>query len=79
MTLDLLPLDQYAVIQSVQGTGALTRRLLEMGLVPGTRICVTGQAPLGDPLELAMRGCKLTLRREDAALILVEKERIRFR
>ena len=51
--------------------GKLHRRLIEMGLTPGTRVCVTKLAPLGDPIEIRLRGYELTLRADDAAKILV--------
>ena len=57
------------------GEGALRRRLLDMGLTPGTLVTLHKVAPLGDPLELELRGYSLTLRREDAFKIeLMEPE-----
>ena len=69
MTLDKLPIGQQARIETVGGEGALRRRLLDMGLTPGT--CVTSRqvAPMGDPIELHLRGYELTLRLEDAQKI----------
>ena len=55
MTLDKLPLGQEAVITAVGGEGALRCRLLDMGLIPKTRVRVEKVAPLGDPLELRVR------------------------
>lgn len=72
MTLDKLPLGQEAVITAVGGEGALRCRLLEMGLIPKTRVRVEKVAPLGDPLELRVRGYSLSLRKEDAGKIEVE-------
>ena len=72
MTLDMLPLGQEAVITSVGGTGVLRCRLLDMGLIPKTRVRVEKVAPLGDPLELRVRGYSLSLRKEDAGKIEVE-------
>ena len=66
MTLDKLPLGQEAVITAVGGEGALRCRLLDMGLIPKTRVRVEKVAPLGDPLELRVRGYSLSLRMEDA-------------
>lgn len=51
--------------------GKLHRRLIEMGLTPGARVFVTKRAPLGDPIEIRLRGYELTLRADDAAKILV--------
>ncbi len=72
MTLDKLPLGQEAVITAVGGEGALRCRLLDMGLIPKTRVRVEKIAPLGDPLELRVRGYSLSLRKEDAGKIEVE-------
>ena len=72
MTLDKLPLGQEAVITAVGGEGALRCRLLDMGLIPTTRVRVEKVAPLGDPLELRVRGYSLSLRKEDAGKIEVE-------
>lgn len=72
MTLDTLPLRQGAVITAVGGAGALRCRLLDMGLIPRTQVQVEKIAPLGDPMELRVRGYSLTLRKEDARNIEVE-------
>ena len=72
LTLDKLPLGQEAVITAVGGEGALRCRLLDMGLIPKTRVRVEKVAPLGDPLELRVRGYSLSLRKEDARKIEVE-------
>ena len=72
MTLDKLTPGQSGRILMVGGTGALRRRLLDMGLTPGTQVAIRKTAPLGDPLELELRGYSLTLRKEEAAYIQVE-------
>ena len=72
MTLNLLPLGQEAVITAVGGEGALRCRLLDMGLIPKTTVLVEKVAPLGDPIELRVRGYALSLRKEDAQNIQVE-------
>lgn len=72
MTLDLLPLNQEAVIRSVGGQGALRCRLLDMGLIPKTKVRVAKVAPLGDPIELRVRGYALSIRKADARQIEVE-------
>ena len=72
MTLDQLPLGQTAVITAVGGERALRCHLLDMGLIPKTRVVVEKIAPLGDPLELRVRGYSLSLRKEDAREIQVE-------
>lgn len=71
ISLDKLPLGQEAIIQNVGGEGILRRRLLDMGLTPRTRVMVRKRAPLGDPLEIFLRGYELTLRADEAAKITV--------
>lgn len=72
MTLDTLPLGQEGVITAVGGEGPLRLRLLDMGLIPKTVVRVEKIAPLGDPIELRVRGYALSLRKEDARNISVE-------
>lgn len=72
MQLDTLPIGQRAVITAVGGQGALRCRLLDMGLIPKTVVRIERVAPLGDPMELLVRGYSLSLRREDARNIVVE-------
>ena len=59
------------VITSVAGARAFRRRLMEMGLVPGTEVTIINVAPLGDPLEIEARACRLSIRRDEAAQISV--------
>ena len=73
MTLDQLPVGGSAVITRVGGEGALRCRLLDMGLIPKTRVTVTKAAPLGDPIELRLRDYTLTLRLDDARQIEVSE------
>lgn len=72
MTLAELKIGQDAVINTVGGSGALRRHLLDMGLTPRTTVSVTKIAPLGDPIELHLRGYQLSIRKEDASSIQVE-------
>ncbi len=58
-------------VMAVAGEGGIRRRLLEMGLCTGVEVAVLRRAPLGDPVELRLRGYLLSLRRDQAALILV--------
>jgi Fe2+ transport system protein FeoA len=58
-------------VVGVDGEGAMVVRLLEMGFVPGTRVEVVKVAPLGDPLELRVRGYHVSLRRAEAARVRV--------
>lgn len=66
MTLDQLPIGQEAVITAVGGEGELRCRLLDMGLIPRTVVSMQKVAPMGDPMEIRLRGYELTLRREDS-------------
>ncbi len=66
-TLALVPLHTRATLVEVRGERGLRRRLMELGLVPGTEVAVTNVAPLGDPLEISVRGARLSVRRAEAA------------
>lgn len=72
LRLDRLTPGASAVIQGIEGDGPLVRRLMDLGLVPGTAIRYIRSAPLGDPLELLVRGTHLSLRRSEAARVHVE-------
>ena len=72
MTLDRLEPGRTARVVSVGGQGHFRRRLLELGLLPGTDVVRTGQAPLGDPLTFRVRGAVLGLRRHEACNVVVE-------
>ena len=74
MTLNDLAIGQKAVITAVNGEGALRLRLLDMGLIPGTTVKVIKIAPLGDPIEITLRGYELTIRREHAKEIIIKEE-----
>lgn len=69
MTLDKLKPGESGIITATNGEGSLRRRLLDMGLTPKTKVAVRKVAPLGDPVELFLRGYVLTIRHEDAAKI----------
>lgn len=69
-TLNDIKIGQSAIVTALQSTGALKRRLIDMGITPGVRILLKKQAPLGDPLELSLRGYTLSLRRCEAKNIL---------
>nr|WP_313529681.1 ferrous iron transport protein A [Anaerotignum sp.] len=71
MTLNELPIGKEAIITEVGGEGVLRYRLLDMGLIPKTKVTVTKVAPMGDPIELRVRGYTLTIRIEDAQKIKV--------
>ena len=72
MTLDRLKVGTSAVMTAVGGDGALRCRLLDRGLSPHTRVTVQKVAPMGDPIEIRVRGYELTLRVEEAKKIEVE-------
>lgn len=72
MKLDKLETGTQGVITNVGGEGMLRKRLLDMGLTPRTKIFVRKVAPLGDPIEVNLRGYELTLRADDAANIDIE-------
>ncbi|MDY6322188.1 MAG: FeoA family protein [Succinivibrio sp.] len=72
-TLDSLKSGESAEVTAVRGEGtSLRRRLLDMGITPKTKITLVREAPLGDPIELNVRGYSLTVRKSDARLIEVQ-------
>ncbi len=73
MTLDELKVGDAAVITAVGGEGPLRCRLLDMGLTPRTAVTLQKVAPMGDPIEIHIRGYELTLRIDDAKKITVAK------
>lgn len=73
MTLDKLQLGKSARITKVGGEGALRLRLLDMGLIPRTVVTVIKKAPMGDPIELSLRGYQLSIRLESAKDIEVDE------
>lgn len=62
---------QTAVVSRLHGSGTVKRRIMDMGITRGTEIFVRKVAPLGDPIELNVRGYELSLRKEDASMIEV--------
>ena len=73
MTLAQCAVGQTARIAAVHGTGALRCRLLDMGLIPRTEVTLQKIAPMGDPIQIRVRGYELTLRIEDAKKIEVRE------
>ena len=71
-TLDKFDIGESGVIKSVSGEGRIRRRLFDMGVTPGAEVTLRKRAPLGDPIEVTLRGYELTLRLDDAAKIEVE-------
>ena len=71
-TLRDVKVGERAIIVRPHGEGALKRRIMDMGLMRGTEVFVRKVAPLGDPMELTVRGYELSVRKGDAELIEVE-------
>ena len=74
MTLKELPVGKSGLITAVGGEWILRCRLLDMGLIPNTRVTVQKIAPMGDPMEIRLRSYELTLRMDDAAQIEILPE-----
>ncbi len=70
---DLLPRQKGKIVR-INGTGAIRRRLLDMGLVPGCEVEIERYAPLGDPIEVKIRGYHLSLRKEEAKMVECKEE-----
>jgi ferrous iron transport protein A len=71
-TLAQLAIGSQAKVTRIEGVDELTCRLMEMGLTPGVELRVVGVAPLGDPLELELRGYRLSVRKSEATRVTVE-------
>lgn len=71
-TLDTLPVGGQAKVTRISAPGPVRQRLLTMGITPGTLLTVRGVAPLGDPIDVEVRGYDLSLRREEAKYVHVE-------
>ena len=69
MTLRQLPIGKSARLLEIKGQGALRQHFLDMGLIPGSEVTLVKLAPMGDPMEIRLRGYELTLRLDDAAKI----------
>ena len=70
--LSQLEIGEYATVVAVNGEGAVRRRLFDMGITPGAQVYLRKKAPLGDPIEIAIRGYELTLRKAEAAHVEVK-------
>ena len=73
-TLDQFKIGETGLIKKVEGEGRLRRRLFDMGVTPGATVYLRKKAPLGDPLEVTIRGYELTLRKSEAILVVLEVE-----
>ena len=69
--LSQLAIGERGVVSAVKGEGAVRRRLFDMGITPGAEVYLRKKAPLGDPIEIALRGYELTLRKSEAANVEV--------
>ena len=65
---------ESGVVKQVSGVGAVRRRLLDMGVTPGARIIMRKVAPLGDPMEVTLRGYELTLRKAEADCVIMKED-----
>ena len=71
-TLKDVKVGEHAVIEKLHGEGALKRRIMDMGLTKGTSVHVRKIAPLGDPIEVTVRGYELSIRKDEAQNVVVE-------
>ena len=71
-TLRSTPCGATVTVKKVAGEGAVRRRIMDMGITKGAQVFVRKVAPLGDPVEVTVRGYELSLRKADAEMILVE-------
>lgn len=71
-TLDEFSIGETGIIKAVAGEGKIRRRLFDMGVTPGAEVMLRKKAPLGDPLEVTIRGYELTLRKTEAACVTLE-------
>ena len=72
--LDEFKIGETGLIKKVEGEGRLRRRLFDMGVTPGATVYLRKKAPLGDPIEVTIRGYELTLRKSEACLVVLEVE-----
>ncbi len=71
-TLDEFVIGEKGYVKSVSGEGKIKRRLFDMGITPGAEIYMRKKAPLGDPIEITVRGYELTLRKTEALCVTLE-------
>lgn len=73
MTINDLQIGQSGTVTRVGGEGPLRLRFLDMGIIPGTKVSLRKVAPMGDPIQIQLRGYELTIRREDAGMIDIQE------
>jgi Fe2+ transport system protein FeoA len=71
-TLDTFAIGEIGKVKIVNGEGKIKRRLFDMGITPNTEIFLRKKAPLGDPIEISLRGYELTLRKAEANFVVME-------
>ena len=69
--LNNMPIGSKVKVKNISKDASVRKRLLEMGVVPGVEVEIIGKAPLGDPIEIIVRGYKLTLRKDEAENIII--------
>lgn len=74
LTINDLTVGESALVLKINCEGAMKRRLIDMGITPGVKVLLHKIAPLGDPLELKLRGYLLSIRRSEAKNIYIKKE-----
>ncbi len=72
MTLREVPCGNTVTVKKLEGEGAVKRRIMDMGITKGTAVLVRKMAPLGDPIEVTVRGYELSVRKADAENIVVQ-------
>lgn len=72
MTLGEAKVGSTVVVMKIEGNGAFKRRIMDMGITKGTQLYIRKVAPLGDPVEITVRGYELSVRKEDAKCVLVK-------
>lgn len=70
--LNVFLVGESGIVKKIEGEGKIRKRLLDMGITPGAEILLRKKAPLGDPLEVTLRGYELTLRKSEAGLVTLE-------
>ena len=73
-TLDTFEVGTVGKVKRVAGEGKIKRRLFDMGITPGAEVYLRKKAPLGDPIEITLRGYELTLRKTEAVCVTMEVE-----
>ena len=74
-TLDKFEVGEKGVVKNVVADGKIKRRLFDMGITPGAEVYLRKRAPLGDPIEITLRGYELTLRKDEAVCVLTEADK----